>query len=112
MPDSTFVSSTGQLTPEEVVAEVAAQYDNEEGDLTRSSLRRLEYRQRHSGKVCASCNEARPLSEFGPDYRKPDGLDPRCRKCEAARRKRERARAAHRVKRPATLAPLSPVAPL
>jgi hypothetical protein len=78
------------LDPEALVTGVAAKYDNEEGDLQRAALRRLEYRRSRSGKTCSVCELTKPLSAFGVDARKPDGLDPRCRACEAIRRRETR----------------------
>ncbi|UDL14671.1 hypothetical protein SEA_KEALII_65 [Arthrobacter phage KeAlii] len=51
---------------------------------------RLNYRRAHSGKTCAKCGEARPLSAFSPDPSKPDGLSSRCKPCEASRRRTRR----------------------
>jgi hypothetical protein len=80
------------VTPSEtLVASVAAKYDNEEGDLQRAAVRRLAYRLARSGKTCAACDALKPLSAFGADARKPDGLDSRCKACEAARRRQARA---------------------
>lgn len=75
---------------EDLVASVAAEYDNEEGDLQRAALQRLAYRRARSGKLCSSCHLVKPLSAFGAAHRKPDGLDPRCRACEALRRRMAR----------------------
>lgn len=36
-------------------------------------------------KVCRSCGETKPLSEFGPSGKAADGLQRSCRKCAAAR---------------------------
>lgn len=81
-----------KLTPEQRVAEIASKYDNEEGDLLRSTLAALARRQADSGKVCARCDTKKALSAFGPDARKGDGLQSTCRVCEA-----ERARDARRT---------------
>jgi hypothetical protein len=45
-----------------------------------------------TGKTCAKCKEAKPLSEFGPDRSTKDGRHPYCRACrrEAARLYREK----------------------
>jgi hypothetical protein len=80
------------VTPSEtLVSAVAAKYDNDEGDLQRSTVRRLAYRLARSGKACASCEVVKPVAGFGVDNRKPDGLDSRCKACEAARSRAARA---------------------
>lgn len=35
-------------------------------------------------KTCCVCKESKAHVEFGPDKRRPDGLTPRCRECNAA----------------------------
>ena len=80
-------------TVEDRVAAVCARYDgpdNEAARLAEDALRRLAWRKRRGGKGCPTCAETKPVSAFGPDVRKPDGLDPRCRACEAARRRASR----------------------
>ncbi|UVK63587.1 HNH endonuclease [Arthrobacter phage Janeemi] len=77
------------------ISRVAASYDSGNGEaqaLTAQALARLAYRRRHSGKTCSHCQETKPLSAFGPDTRKPDGLDPRCRECEGVRKREARRR--------------------
>jgi hypothetical protein len=61
-------------------------------EVTATALQaRLDYRRKHSGKTCAKCGEARPLSAFTRDPAKPDGLSKRCKKCEADRARTRRA---------------------
>jgi hypothetical protein len=64
---------------EDVVARVAARYDDEEGLLTEGALRRLAERQATAGKACATCGVQHPLSAFGADTRRMDGLKSSCR---------------------------------
>lgn len=64
-----------------LVAEIAAQYDNEDGDLARAALGRLERLQAVSGKVCSKCETKKPLSAFGVDGRKVTGLKAACKAC-------------------------------
>lgn len=52
--------------------------------LAESALRRLEALRASSGKVCASCGEAKPLSAFHADRRKRDGLRSSCKACRSA----------------------------
>lgn len=59
-------------------------------DLSPAALERLAWRRRHSGKDCPKCGRALPLSAFGVDSRKPDGLEDRCRECEAGRARARR----------------------
>lgn len=35
-------------------------------------------------KICPSCTEAKPLSEFHKDRTRRDGLNPRCKECNKA----------------------------
>lgn len=65
----------------ETVAAVAAQYDNEEGDLQRAARARLAYRLARSGKECARCTETKPLRDFSLDSRARDALSALCRSC-------------------------------
>jgi hypothetical protein len=65
----------------------AAPYDDDEGALQQSVVDRLRERLSRSGKVCAKCGEAKPLSAYGPHLQKHDALDPRCRDCESGRRR-------------------------
>ncbi|MCS5718602.1 hypothetical protein N1027_10700 [Herbiconiux sp. CPCC 205763] len=78
------------MTPEERLVEIANGYDPD-GELAASVLRQLAWRLRHSGKDCANCGRALAMTEFGRDVRKRDGLEDRCKACEAARRRRIRA---------------------
>lgn len=73
-------SVTNSLTPEERVRAAAARYDDT-GTLAERALAALARRVRTSGKVCTRCGLTKPLTAFGPDLRKHDGLDPRCRAC-------------------------------
>lgn len=65
--------------------------------LSPAALERLAWRRRHSGKDCPKCGRSLPLSAFGLDVRKPDGLDPRCKSCESARKRATRRRKAPNV---------------
>lgn len=61
-------------------------------EVTPAALQaRLNYRRKHSGKTCAKCGKARPLSAFTTDSRKADGLDTRCNPCKAERARVRRA---------------------
>ena len=80
-----------QISPEELVASVAAEYDDERGTLTASALRRLAKYQREAGRTCTACEERKPLSAFGVDRQKPNGLAFRCRLCAAASKRASRA---------------------
>jgi hypothetical protein len=75
---------------EDLVRRTAAQYDDEEGLLIQGALRRLAERQAAAMRTCSTCGLPLPLSAFGPDHRATDGLDRRCRSCEAIRRRRAR----------------------
>lgn len=77
--------------PPPAVVEVAAKYDDEDGELTAAVLRRLDDRVARAGRTCSKCGERKPLSAFGPDLRDPAGLDRRCRACESGRRREARA---------------------
>lgn len=74
---------------EAVVRRYADDHD-EAVALTEATLRRLAWRARQGSKVCASCEEAKPPAAFGLDLRRADGLETRCRACEAARKARSR----------------------
>jgi hypothetical protein len=77
------------------ISRVAARYDSGNGEaqaLTAQALARLAQRQRHSGKACSACREDKPLSAFGPDSERPDGLSHRCRACDSARKRASRRR--------------------
>lgn len=79
----------------ERLARVAAQYaaDPEEAEaLTRAALARLESRRKRSGKTCSRCSEFLPMSAFGPDGARPDGLSHRCRSCDNGRKREARSR--------------------
>ena len=71
------------IDPENLVAQVAAQYDDEEGELTRSALLLLQQRRAAAGKTCERCRERKPLSAFSKDARNPDALRRYCRTCAA-----------------------------
>ncbi|WNN93710.1 hypothetical protein SEA_CALLINALLBARBZ_60 [Arthrobacter phage CallinAllBarbz] len=76
------------MTPDERLAAVAMQYDGEdhEGErLLSAALRRLEYRARHGGKQCLSCREILPVSAFGADSSRRDGLRYYCRTCRSTK---------------------------
>lgn len=72
------------MTASQTVADVAAQYDNEHGDLTRGALARLAWRLARSGKTCERCREPLQLSAFTRDSRERDGLMRICRSCKRA----------------------------
>jgi hypothetical protein len=81
------------MTPEDALLSLTAKYDdgNDEGaKLASEALRRLEWRRRRGGKVCSRCADAKPLEAFGPDARKGDGLDDRCRQCASDQRRLSR----------------------
>jgi hypothetical protein len=69
------------VTPEELVRQAAAKFEDGSGESTASALRALARRQARAGKTCASCDERKPLSAFGSDAQKADGLTTRCRSC-------------------------------
>lgn len=80
---------------ERSLAKIAARHDYGDGEgeaLTREALARLEYRRKRSGKTCSRCGEFRPMSAFGPDGARPDGLSHRCRDCDNGRKRAARAR--------------------
>ncbi|WIC90214.1 hypothetical protein SEA_VROOMVROOM_64 [Arthrobacter phage VroomVroom] len=73
---------------EDRIRTVASKYADTSEDLdllVASALRRLEYRKAHSGKRCPSCENDLPVSSFGPDGTRPDGLARICRPCDAER---------------------------
>lgn len=79
---------------EDRLAEVTARYDDEDGEAARlleQALARLAWRKRRGGKECSACGETRPVSEFGPDGSRRDGLAHRCRACDAGRGRDRRA---------------------
>lgn len=70
--------------PADRIARAAQAFDSGNGEaeaLTAQALARLAYRRRHSGKTCSSCQETKPLSAFGLDSTRPDGLRRYCRAC-------------------------------
>lgn len=75
------------LTPPptvERIALAASRYDGDDNQavkLTVAAIRRLEWRKRHAGKVCASCRETKPVSAYGRSAREADGLNPVCKTC-------------------------------
>ncbi|UIW13323.1 hypothetical protein SEA_CREWMATE_72 [Arthrobacter phage Crewmate] len=76
-----------EVTPAARISRVAARYDDGNGEaqaLTAQALARLAQRQRHSGKTCSRCQEVKPLSAFGLDSTRPDGLRRHCRSCISA----------------------------
>lgn len=78
---------------ERSLATLAARYDYGNGEgaaLTREALARLADRRKRSGKTCSRCNEFKPMSAFGPDGARPDGLSHRCRSCDNARKREAR----------------------
>ncbi|UJQ87197.1 HNH endonuclease [Arthrobacter phage BaileyBlu] len=90
------------MTPDELLAAVAMQYDGDdhEGDrLLDAARRRLAFRTRHGGKGCSACHEILPLSAFGPDGSRPDGLAHRCRPCRALRERALRRIRKHEARR-------------
>lgn len=72
----------------EELSDLAADYDEE---LVASTVRRLFELQERAGKTCSSCGERKILPAFGKDPVRPDGLDVRCLKCNADRRRAARA---------------------
>lgn len=46
--------------------------------------RRLDWRLRRGFKVCGSCGLRKPVSAFGRDASRRDGLEVRCRLCRRA----------------------------
>lgn len=72
-----------------VLAAICAKYDDGGGEaeqLRRDTSRRLEWRRRRGGKVCARCSEGKPLRAFGADASRRDGLAVYCRECRSAAR--------------------------
>lgn len=53
--------------------------------------RRRAWRLRRGGFDCASCGHTLPAAAFGPDDRTSSGLESRCRRCEAGRKRERRA---------------------
>ncbi|AYN59151.1 endonuclease VII [Arthrobacter phage Yang] len=83
-----------EVTPAARIAQAAQAFDSGNGEaqaLTAQALARLAYRRRHSGKTCQTCRETKPLSAFGFDALRPDGLSVRCRACNSARMRASRA---------------------
>lgn len=78
------------MTTEERITALANSYDGE-GLLAEQVLRKLAWRRARSGKDCANCGEVKQIGDFGRDLRKPDGLEDRCKACEAERNRRRRA---------------------
>jgi len=82
---------------------LAAATDYGDPELAEAVLRRLEARlSRHADatKLCRSCGVERPLAEFPADPRNADGLDGRCRSCDASRKRSERRSRRQSAKRP------------
>lgn len=82
---------------------LAAATDYGEPELAEAVLRRLESRlARHATatKLCRSCGVERPLAAFPTDPRNADGLDGRCRGCDASRKRAERRSRRQTAKRP------------
>ena len=78
--------SSPALVGADLVASIAAKYDDEEGDLTRAALGRLGRLQAVAGKVCSKCGEKKPLPAFGRDGRKATGLQGACKQCDRDRK--------------------------
>jgi hypothetical protein len=78
------------VTAEDTVQRIAEKYDDEEGSLIAGALRRLAERQAEAGKVCATCGQLLPLSAFGADARRTNGLKSACRACLALGRRSSR----------------------
>lgn len=79
-----FTAMTIDLATERRVRAAAARFDQDPDDpdaVAASALRALARRQARAGKTCASCDERKPLSAFGADPQKADGLRTRCRSC-------------------------------
>lgn len=79
-----------QGDPADAVARIAARYRAEDAELLELTLARLAWRSAHSAKACSSCREDLPLSAFGPDTARPDGLAHRCRACDSRRKRAAR----------------------
>lgn len=47
-------------------------------------LRRRDWRLRRGFRVCSTCRLRKPVSAFGRDGSRRDGLEPRCRSCRRA----------------------------
>ena len=62
----------------------------EAGAMIREALSRLDYRRKRAGKTCSRCGEFLPMSAFGPDGARPDGLSHRCRSCDNSRKREAR----------------------
>ena len=50
-------------------------------DLEASVRARLAWRWRVGGKACSSCGDTKPVSAFGRDSSRSDGLEVRCKEC-------------------------------
>ena len=54
--------------------------------LLAATRRRLTLWRARAWKRCSRCGEERPISAFGPDSRKVDGLQAACRDCDRSRK--------------------------
>lgn len=76
-----------------LIQAVAQRYDGDDHEadrLARDAARRLAWRKRHSGKHCSACDADHPVSDFGPDGSRADGLAHRCRDADNARKREAR----------------------
>jgi hypothetical protein len=84
------------MTPEERLAEAASKFESGNGEaaaVVYEAMARLAYRRRNGGKQCSSCREVKPLSAYGRDADRADGLAHRCRACDNTRKRESRTRA-------------------
>jgi hypothetical protein len=78
--------SSRMTKTEELAREVARRYDDT-GALEAQLLAALARRVAASGKTCSICGERKPLSAFGTDSTRADGLEHRCRRCRSRPRR-------------------------
>lgn len=60
-----------------------ADFPEEVEPLIESVRQRLAWRLRHGFKICSSCREEKPVTAFGSDASRRDGLAVYCRACRA-----------------------------
>lgn len=66
----------------DAISRTAARYDDDgDGRLAAATLARLRWRARRGGKRCPKCQETKPVSEFGANATRQDGLSVYCRSC-------------------------------
>lgn len=69
---------------DEAIRRLADRYGDTPEDaeaLREATRRRLAWRARRGGKECSKCRETKPVSAFGRDATRSDGLRIYCRAC-------------------------------